>query len=115
MVDPFTPIHVALDFPKHPTWGLESSLPRHGNIQRREGKRGGGYKYIDIIGWEIISLGRKNKMNLMDCGDGNGVIMQSLFRSHEDLVDKWECFKVISTIHDSKVVSIIYEVKVVSK
>ena len=33
--------------------------------------------------------------------------------SHEDLVEKWGCFKVISTIHDSEVVSIIYEIKAV--
>ena len=57
LVYPFTPIHMELDIPKHPTWGLGSSLPRHGNIQRGKGKEGGGYKYIDIIGWEIITLG----------------------------------------------------------
>ena len=51
----------------------------------------------------------------MDCGDGNDVIMQSVFRSHEELVEKWECFKVISIIHDFEVLSIIYEIKVVSK
>ena len=61
LVDPFTPIHVALHFPKHPTWGLGSSLPRHGNIQVGEGKEGGGYKYIDIIGWELIAWGRETK------------------------------------------------------
>ena len=51
----------------------------------------------------------------MDYGDGNNVITQSISRSHEELVEKWDCFKVISIIHDSKVVSIIYEIKVVSK
>ena len=51
----------------------------------------------------------------MDYGDGNDVIMQSVFRSHEELVEKWECFNVISIIHDSEVVSIIYEIKVVSE
>ena len=51
----------------------------------------------------------------MDRGDGNGVIMQSVFRSHEKLVEKWGCFKVISIIHDSEVVSIIYEIKIVSQ
>ena len=61
MVDPFTPIHVELDIPKHPTWGLGSSLPRHGNIQEGEGKEGDSYKYIDIIGWELIDLGSKTK------------------------------------------------------
>ena len=59
MVDPFTPIHTTLDIPKHPTWGLGSSLPRHGNIQGGEGKERGGYKYINIIGWELIASGRK--------------------------------------------------------
>ena len=50
-------------------------------------------------------------------GDGyvNDVIMQSVFRSHEDLVMKWECFKVISIRHDYEVVSIIYEIKVLSE
>ena len=56
-----------------------------------------------------------NKIIPMDYGDGNDVIMQSVFRSHEDLVEKWECFKVISLIHDFEVVSIIYELKVVSE
>ena len=51
----------------------------------------------------------------MDYGDGNDVIVQSVFRSHEELVEKWGCFKVISIIHDSEVVSIIYEIKVVSE
>ena len=51
----------------------------------------------------------------MDYGDGNDVIMQSVFRSHKELVEKWECFKVIYIIHYSEVVSIIYEIKVVSK
>ena len=46
----------------------------------------------------------------MDYGDGNDVIMQYVFRSQEDLVDIWECFKVISIIHDSEVVSILYEI-----
>ena len=44
----------------------------------------------------------------MDYEDGDDVIMQSVFRSHEELIEKWECFKVISIIHDSEVVSIIY-------
>ena len=51
----------------------------------------------------------------MDYGDGNDVIMQYVFRSHEELVEKWECFEVISIIHDYEVVSIIHEIKVVSK
>ena len=50
----------------------------------------------------------------MDYWDGNDIIMQSVFRSHEEIVEKWECFKVIYIIHDSKVVSIIYEIQVVS-
>ena len=61
LVSPFTLIHVALDIPKHPTRGLGSSLPRHGNIQGGEGKEGGGYKDINIIGWELIALGRETK------------------------------------------------------
>ena len=61
LVEPFTPINVEIDFPKHPTWGLGSSLPRHGSIQGGEGKKGGGYKYIYIIGWELIALGRETK------------------------------------------------------
>ena len=55
------------------------------------------------------------KINLMDYGDGNDVIMQSVFRSHEELVEKWECFKMLSIIHYTKVVSMIYEIKVVSE
>ena len=58
------------------------------------------------------SLREGNKINLMDYGDGNDVIMQSVFRSHAKLVEKCGCFKVISNIHDSEVVSIIYEIKV---
>ena len=61
------------------------------------------------------SFRERNKINLMDYGDGNDVIMQSVFRSHEDLVEKWECLKVIPIIHDSEVVSIIYEIKIVSE
>ena len=57
----------------------------------------------------------RNKINLMDYGDGNDVIVQSVFRSHEELVDKWGCFKVIYIIHDSEVVSIIYEIKLISE
>ena len=49
----------------------------------------------------------------MHFGDGNDVIMQSVLRSHEEIVEKWGCFKVISIIHDSEVVSIIYGFKVV--
>ena len=55
LLDPFTTIHVALDIPKHPTYGLGSSLPIHDNIHGGEQKEGGGYKYIDIAGWELIS------------------------------------------------------------
>ena len=54
-----------------------------------------------------------NKINLMDYGDGNDVIMQFVFRSHEELAEEWGCFKVIAIIHYSKVVSIINEIKVV--
>ena len=61
------------------------------------------------------SFRERNTINLMDCGDVNDVIMQSVFRSHEELVEKWGCFKVISIIHDYDVVSIIYEIKVVSE
>ena len=73
LTDPFTPIHMELDIPKNPTWGLGSSLPRHGNTQGGEGKQGGSYKYIDIFGWEIIDWWSKKKY-LMDYGDGNDVI-----------------------------------------
>ena len=51
----------------------------------------------------------------MNYGDGNDVIVQFVFRSHEELVEKCECFKVISIIHDSEVVSIICEIKLVSE
>ena len=50
----------------------------------------------------------------MDYGDGNDVIMRSMFRSHDNLVEKWGCFKAISIVLDYEVVSIIYEIKVVS-
>ena len=51
----------------------------------------------------------------MDYEDGNDVIMQFVFRLDEEIVEKWGCFKVIYIIHDSEVLSIIYEIKVVSE
>ena len=71
LVDPFTRIHVALDIPKHPTCGLGSSLPIHSNIHGGEQKEGGGYRYIDIVGWELISRLGSEKLNLVDYGDRN--------------------------------------------
>ena len=50
----------------------------------------------------------------MEYDDGNDVIIQFVFKSHEKLVEKWEFFKVISIICDYEVASIIYEIKVVS-
>ena len=57
----------------------------------------------------------RNKINLMDYGDGSDIIMLSIFRSHEEVVEKWWCLKVIYIILDSEVVYIIYKIKVVSE
>ena len=58
------------------------------------------------------SFRERIEINLMDYGDGNDVTMQYVFRSYEEIVEEWECFKVT---HDYEVVSIIYEIKVVSE
>ena len=45
--------------------------------------------YIYIYHWvKTYSFRERNKINLMDYGDGNDVIMQPEFRSHEELVEK---------------------------
>ena len=57
------------------------------------------------------SFRERKKINLIDYADGNDVIMQSIFRSHEEVVEKWECFKVIHIIHDFEVVYIYMKLK----